>query len=545
MIMKKLILLFNTLKYLRWQQFYFRFYRKIFKAKVSEQFSGSEPQKSTKWVHAPLYDEKISTNLRASFLGFTKKLDLPFDWYHESPSKLWVYNLHYFEDLLSLKAASKYDFHVSLLDQWIVQNPVGQGNAWEPYPVSLRLVNFLKAWQAGLPLQERHFVSLYSQASFLSNDLEKHLLGNHFFVNLKALLFAGVIFNNARWLGLAIEGLKTQIPEQILEDGANFELTPMYHSLILVDVLDMYNLSHSYPKQVPDELTQLLSAYIPKMLNFMRLVAHNDQGVSFFNDSVDGIAPSQARINNYASALGFEVLEFDVQDVKAVNSRPSGYMVAAHSGNKLIFDAGNVGPDYIPGHAHADTLAFELSIGNERVFVNTGTSQYGSGEQRLKERKTLSHNTVEVDGLDSSQVWSSFRVAKRARITSSGAKVVNNSVELMASHNGYRKIYGGPHHRRRLILCQSSLRVEDQLHGVFSQAKARFYLHPDLSASLINGTLRVAGKNFEIFADLAGKQALLTSSNWHPSFGLSVGNSCLEVTFNGANNQIEFKWNSK
>ena len=544
-IMKKLVLLFHTLKYLRWPQFYFRIYRKLVKPIVTEQHSGHEPQKSALWVHAPLYDEKISSHLVATFLGFTKQLDLPADWNDESHSKLWVYNLHYFEDLLSVNASTKHNFHIALINKWAAENPVGLGNGWEPYPISLRVPNILKAWQAGLPLQEKHFKSLHAQASFLSNDLEKHLLGNHYFVNLKALLFAGVIFDNRRWLKLAIKGLMSEIPEQTLEDGANFELTPMYHSLILVDMLDMYNLCRAYPKQVPKELTHLIEVYIPKMLNFMQLVSHNDQGVSFFNDSVDGIAPTQARINAYAQALGFTLPELDVQQVNAIDSRPSGYMVATHSGNKLIFDAGNVGPDYIPGHAHADTLAFELSIGSERVFVNTGTSQYGLGEQRLKERKTLSHNTVEVDGLDSSQVWSGFRVAKRARITEASAKVVDDKVELKASHNGYHKIYGGPHHQRTVLLGGSSLHIKDELDGTFSQAIARFYLHPDLVVTLENNNLRVVGKHFELFADLTGHQVLLSKSNWHPGFGISQQNNCLEITFSNPKSQIEFTWNAK
>ena len=69
-----------------------------------------------------------------------------------------------------------------------------------------------------------------------------------------------------------------------------------------------------------------------------------------------------------------------------------------------------MGPDYIPGHAHADTLSFELSIGAQRVFVNSGTSEYGLSPKRLNQRKTAAHNTVEVDGKDSSQVWSGLEL---------------------------------------------------------------------------------------------------------------------------------------
>ena len=80
----------------------------------------------------------------------------------------------------------------------------------------------------------------------------------------------------------------------------------------------------------------------------------------------------------------------------------------------LLIDVAPIGPDYLPGHAHADTLSYELSLYGKRVLVNSGTSRYGSGPKRDWERSTAAHNTVEVDGQSSSETWSGFRVARRA-----------------------------------------------------------------------------------------------------------------------------------
>ena len=76
------------------------------------------------------------------------------------------------------------------MPNWVDQNPIRHDNCWEPYPSSLRIVNILKAWIGGLALSDKLFESLHSQASYLSNDVERHLLGNHYFVNLKALLLS-------------------------------------------------------------------------------------------------------------------------------------------------------------------------------------------------------------------------------------------------------------------------------------------------------------------------------------------------------------------
>ena len=541
--MRKIFLLFNTLRYLKWQQIYFRLLRKLIKPKVTESFQGPKPKRSKTWEHLTLYGNKVGSQLEAYFLNHTKKLDLPADWNNESPSKLWVYNLHYFEDLLSNNAEEKRNFHLQLLNSWVDQNPVGYGNAWEPYPTSLRIVNTLKAWLGGLELDQKLFSSVFEQTSFLSSDLEKHLLGNHYFVNLKALLFAGVIFENTRWLSIAEKGLLAEIPEQLLEDGATFELSPMYHSLILVDVLDIFNLSRCYPTKLSIKLTSLLEEYIPKMLTFMEAMAHPDGGVSFFNDSADGIAPTKAKIEIYAEKLGFVVSPLDSSKSQFIDNANSGYICATVAGNKLIFDAASVGPNYIPGHAHADTLSFELSVGTQRVFVNSGTSEYGLSLLRLNQRKTSSHNTVEIDGKDSSQVWSGFRVANRAKMVSKYAELNHDrNIVLQAAHNGYKSLLGGCIHSRKLTFSKESLVVSDSIQGAFSYAKSRFHFHPDLIVSLENNLLKVEGENFILHSDLTGNVASLITSSWHPEFGVEIPSKMLELQFEQPQLNIVFTW---
>lgn len=541
--MKKIILLFNTLRFLKWQQIYFRLVRKLIKPKIAETFNGVIPKRPVNWKHITLYNEKINHELEACFLNHTKKIDLPTDWNNKSLSKLWIYNLHYFEDLLSINAKKKIELHKELLDCWIDENPVGFGNGWEPYPTSLRIVNILKGWLGGLELNKKHFISTFAQASYLSDDLEKHLLGNHYFVNLKALLFAGTIFENNTWLGIAEVGLIAEIPEQILEDGANFELSPMYHSLILVDMLDILNLSRAFPLKISSQLTSMIEDRIPKMLAFMETMAHPDGGVSFFNDSVDGIAPAKNKIESYAKELGFKINPMDSKKYQIIDNASSGYICSTADDNKLIFDASAVGPDYIPGHAHADTLSFELSIGKQRAFVNSGTSEYGLSSLRHSQRKTRSHNTVEVDGKDSSQVWSSFRVANRAKIVAKNAELnQDHCVELNATHDGYKSIFGGCIHSRKLNFGKDSLCVSDTLQGIFKNAISRFYFHPDLVVSLEDNFLSVQGPKFFLHSDLSGLSASLVNSFWYYEFGAEKPNKMLELQFDKPKLDVIFTW---
>lgn len=544
-VMKKILLLLNTLKYLKFKQLYYRLHRRFIKPSVADTYVQADWKRSDLWVVQYLFDRKVDNRLVATFLNESRQLNLPEDWNNSSLAKLWTYNLHYFEDLLSFDAPDRQGFHQGLFDRWIADNPAGYGNGWEPYTLSLRVTNLLKAWLNGLELDDRHFESLYQQASFLSRDLEKHLLGNHYFVNLKALLFAGVVFGNSRWIKLAEQGLLKEIPEQIQSDGSNFELSPMYHSLILIDMLDMHNLLMAYPNLVSKEFGILLSEKIPAMLRYMELMSHPDGGVSFFNDSSDGIAPNKSVIETYAEKLDLLPERPLVERNGCYDLSGSGYYVAYKGGAKLIFDAAAVGPDYIPGHAHADTLSFEMSIGDERVFVNSGTSVYGLSQERLRQRSTLAHNTVELDKKDSSQVWSGFRVANRARVIERCSKNTANAINLRGAHNGYKSFFGGAIHSRSIDLSDAGLTVSDVISGKCRSAVARFHLHPDLAVSIERSKLFVSGRGFSLKSDLSGKVARLVDSTWHPEFGVVMKNKVLEIDVGSSNLVTSFNWELK
>ena len=75
----------------------------------------------------------------------------------------------------------------------------------------------------------------------------------------------------------------------------------------------------------------------------------------------------------------------------------SGYIRAQLGKVVAHLDVGRIGPEYLMGHAHADTLTFELSHNKQRLIVNTGTSCYGLSKQRLKQRGTAAHNTAIIE----------------------------------------------------------------------------------------------------------------------------------------------------
>ena len=70
-------------------------------------------------------------------------------WDPRDADLLWRYNAHYFDDLNAEGAASRSAWHGALIERWLRDVPPGSSPAWDPYPLSTRLVNWIKHALAG------------------------------------------------------------------------------------------------------------------------------------------------------------------------------------------------------------------------------------------------------------------------------------------------------------------------------------------------------------------------------------------------------------
>jgi len=465
-------------------------------------------------------------------LNETQKITYSGDWNNPNWSKLWLYNLHYFDDLTAINSEQRSLWHHKLIQLWIDENPAVKGVGWEPYPSSLRITNWIKWALLGNKLGCSAIQSLTVQVRFLLKNIENHLLGNHLFANAKALLIAGLFFQGEEansWYKAGHKILDKELFEQVLSDGGNFELSTMYHAIFLEDLLDLVNTHKAYEKKIPDGIEET----IPKMLNWLIAMCHPDGEISFFNDSAIGNTPTVQRLLNYAKRLGFDYVKCSSGLLNFANS---GYSRVSLGPAVAIIDRAPVGPDYLPGHAHADTLSFELSVFGSRVIVNSGTSVYGLGRERLRQRGTSAHSTVVIDNKNSSEVWSGFRVARRARVSQISTIEQSNGITLAASHDGYRRLNGSPIHNRKWIFSDCSLEIQDCITGKeFHTIEVVYPLHPDIEVVKINKdyvVLAVGEGRVKIYIE--GEGALSgVDSTFHPEFGISVKSTKLVYHYTG------------
>jgi uncharacterized heparinase superfamily protein len=477
------------------------------------------------------------------FLNESRSVTTRGAWNDPVAEKLWLYNLHYFDDLNADGAVTRREWHTRLIERWIEENPPGCGNGWEPYPSSLRIVNWIKWALSGGELSPRAIASLAVQIRFLCERLEFHLLGNHLLANAKALIFAGTFFEQdeaQEWLDKGLRILRRELPEQILTDGGHFERSPMYHGIILEDLLDIENIGKAYGLGAIIE-----GAMIYKMRRWLAAMCHPDGEIAFFNDAAFGIAPDLAELNGYAKRLRHPVQDAPSDGV--LRLAESGYIRLQKGSAVLLVDAAPVGPSYLPGHAHADTLSFELSLQGRRVMVNSGTSCYGNGLERLRQRGTTAHNTMVVDGQNSSEVWGGFRVARRAQVQSLNIAETAGGTRVEASHDGYRRLSGRNLHRRRWLLSDESLVIEDRVTGLFDRGEIRFHLHPEiavLEAGVGKVSLRLTdGKMVEVL--IQGGNLLVEQTTWHPYFGVATPNTCLAAVLTAPIVRTIINWGEK
>ena len=189
-------LYFHTLINLKFKQIYYRFLFYLSKPIINNK-SLYNLRVSTNNFFSPI-EKKNSLIDQNTFLFLNKSYNFSkIGWNNSSKkiTKLWRYNQHYFDDLNSRGAITRKVWHKKLINLWINQNPVGIGVGWEPYPTSLRIVNWIKWYLLGNTLSDIFLQSLIKQSQWLNQRVEWHLLGNHLFTNAKALVFAGLFFS--------------------------------------------------------------------------------------------------------------------------------------------------------------------------------------------------------------------------------------------------------------------------------------------------------------------------------------------------------------
>jgi hypothetical protein len=471
------------------------------------------------------------------------------DWDFAQEGPLFAYQLHHF-DHARCDALSPGD-RVALILDWIEHHPAGVG--WDPHPISHRVLAWGKLLLApgalglgqeelgpeelgpegpGQEAQETIRRSLAAQLDALSRGIEHRLQANHLFTNLLALVFGGCLFAGPRadgWLASG-DAFRAELRDQFHPDGAHEERSPMYHAVLLEQVLDLLNLARTVPARAPAGLVEELTDTASRMCGALEVWTRPDGEIALFGDAAFGIAPRPSELADYASVLNVPVLGPEQPD----RLQWGGFARLRDGAFDAIVSLAGPSPDHQPGHSHCDALAFELSVGGERVVTDTGVFEYVPGRDRDLARATRSHATIEVAGEDQAELWAAHRVGGRPWV-----EVVDYAPgrSCEATCTGWS---GKAVHRRRFELEDNVLLVHDSVEAAGSgtpfPARLTLPLAPGLAARLVGEAgaeremrVRLPGAG-ELKVDLPGGDSV----RWHlertdsfPEMGRRVARWCL------------------
>lgn len=464
-------------------------------------------------------------------------LDNP-DWLHSGDlaGRLWSVTLHYHGWVYDLAEASVQGDTRALpllrhyLEHWLERcrlRQIGPNNLiWNAFAIAtraswwVRALQLLRQHQIDFPADflNRWQQSLLRQTHFLSRHLEWDLRGNHILRDAVGLAWVGRYFTGRRperWLRIAAEIAESQASEQVLADGAHFERSPMYHIHVMEDFL---SLAHLLP---PGPTATRMREVGEKMAEFTRWMRHPDGSLPLFNDAAQhAVCDSGEMLHHIGTS--------EPATVHGLKHFEDVGVVAWHGDPWTVFwDIGEVGPEYQPGHAHADTLTFECSFAGHRLIVDPGTFSYDRDDRRRYDRSTAAHNTVCVDDRDSSEVWHIFRVGRRAMPIAVDVVPHANGFNGYAAHTGYSNLPGQPRHGRRIsVAAQRDLRIVDQIDGKGTHRLSGGYLiAPEWTITPQTHGWRLENDGRAVDIRIDGNQPLTLSMEtqpWHPEYGLEV-----------------------
>lgn len=392
----------------------------------------------------------------------------------------WVSDLHSFSWLRDLRAvggdAARRRAR-DLVGSWLAANDHWSAPAWQPVTLGQRLTNWLGQYEffaasADVAFRHRLLEGMVQQARHLSRALPGGLAGCDLIMALQGLISVGACIPGCEaWLERGLTLLERELAKQILADGGHIERSPSRHLKVLRALIDIRALLHASGKPVP----QSLATAIENMAPILRLLRHGDGGLALFNGSNEDTGWQIDMILQRADGAARSLL----------NAPDSGFQRLQAGRSIVIVDAGNPPRAGYDRHAHAGTLAFELSAGRERLIVNCG-AQANHPNWQWVQRSTAAHTTAVLGDTNSSQLGPQASLFKTPRNVSCRREEVEGNTWLDMSHDGYKDTFGVVHHRRLFLSSTGDdLRGEDRFEGSGSTSVVlRFHLHPDVTASL-------------------------------------------------------------
>jgi hypothetical protein len=332
------------------------------------------------------------------------------------------------------------------VEDWIKQNQPEYGVNWScSMDIAIRAVNWLwgYAFFQSSPVLDDNFrlslcKSLLSHGRHIRANLERTVTfaGNHYLSDIVGLIYLGFLLPELKeaqdWREFGLKELEREMFKQVYRDGGDFEASTSYHRLATELFLSATLLAELNGYRFGDVYLNRLE----KMLDFIFQITKPDGTVPIIGDQDNGrlhrlkiwanppdewkdFRPILAigsiffdredwgreSLDHWEEAIWFYgkkamtsfrgISELSPPQKKSTGLVETGIYVLRADDMYAVVDLGSIGQNGRGGHAHNDSLSFELFSFGSTWIQDPGTFLYTSDyESRHMFRSTLYHNTI-------------------------------------------------------------------------------------------------------------------------------------------------------
>ena len=367
----------------------------------------------------------------------------------------------------------------ALIADWLSRFDNWRPFVWRPDITGTRLVSWITHFafytaDADARFHEELFSSLARQSRHLSRSSHLANPGLEAVAAQQGLIYAGIsVPESDNYLAQGLELLESETEKQVLPDGGHVSRNPETQLRILralLEIRDALKAAHIDPPN-------WLKIVIERMVPMTRALRLGDGALVCFHGGSGG-----------------ESAEIDLILAKSkIKGKPA--LIAPHtqfhrlSAGKttLVLDAGVPPAVQANRWAHASTLAFEMSVGNERLIVNCGSTRQMGANWRQALRATAAHSTMVVDDINSSELGKNGGLGRRVHTVQCSRREIDGRAVLEVASDGYKGLFDLEHRRFLMMSADGTeLSGEDLLIGTGGKRfTVRFHLHPNVQATMI------------------------------------------------------------
>lgn len=390
------------------------------------------------------------------------------------PEWCWVFNRHRFLEELALAyfltGEHRYlDHFSSLLDDWISKNSHPEGHikgSWRRIEAGIRIAHWVKSIElismlSPLPssFEQRIWDSLMVHGRYLASEMSAHShVSNWGILEYHGLLIIALACpckESSPWLELAVQRLCLCLEIQVLEDGSQWECSPMYHNEVCRSALDFLFLSRKHGLKIPQNIEKSIEKMVWACIawqkpNFKQL----QRGDSDDTDTRGIISYGAALFENASMASrGSAVLDiglyllFGPEQSQAYASMPrqkppfcSAQLPS--TGMLMLRDSWTEESSYLAfytrklaaGHGHDDLHHISYYANKKDYLIDGGRFSYTDSPERQDLKMSYGHNTLILNGREHAQYKSSWVYSKEARSLAGGWHSAEG-VDIAYGHN--------------------------------------------------------------------------------------------------------------